>query len=221
MHPKLSLTRWATAVAVCGLACACSSSSTPAADGGAPFDAKLSDSAPNDTAPPSDAGDADAAAHGSATLSGPVPGGMFNPVDAVAYDVRWVGPDGGMAGGAAVFITQYTPACGGVDAMNRSFLWINLYTPSPSLAPGTYPIVYSGQLTSGGAAADLTIATLDPSTCGVSAPFQAASGSVTLASVTAASIDGSLTVPLEGGALTGTFHAPYCATAGGLGCLAM
>jgi hypothetical protein len=163
-----------------------------------------------------------APATGSATLTGSLAEGPFTPVDAVAYDVRWQGPDGGMVGGASLFVTQFSPACGGSDTSNRFFLYINLYTPAPAIAPGTYPVVYSANLASGGPAADFTVARFQSpaSQCGIDAPDQALNGgTVTVSSVSSAAIDGTFSIPLEAGVVSGSFHAPYCTAGGELACL--
>jgi hypothetical protein len=55
----------------------------------------------------------------------------------------------------------------------------------------------------------------------IHAPEQAVSGTVNLTLATATEIDGSFTIPLEAGVLTGTFSAPYCVQAGGVACVTL
>lgn len=133
--------------AVFGVGCTSSSTGPDAVMDAGPSDAPVVDAGGSDTN--DQAGDASAVdAHfaGSATVSGALAEGLFSAADAVAYQIVWAGPDGGMTGGAALFVTQYSPACGGTDPANRFFLQMELYTPSATLGVGAYPVVYSGRL---------------------------------------------------------------------------
>ena len=171
---------------------------------------------------------------GTGTVSGAVSGTSFTPVSAfAAFQAAGsstnceVSPDGGSvctassSSGQALLIALTNQAAGSCSALvaditskqepsiaNLDALALIVANEAADLTPGTYPVVTTGNPTSGSLGEFQTTT----ATCGVGVSQQSTGGSVTLTSVSASAVAGSYSVTFgTEGTLSGTFNVDICA----------
>ena len=167
-------------------------------------------------------GDSGMGSGAGGSVVGNLPGGVFDPADAISASVSMSDGNGGTTSAAHVVIASTASLCGDaaasppIDRKQQRFITIDLTDVAGSVettptAPGTYTI-YPNTGSRPAHSASLVTGALDTACQPIDADgAQAQSGTVTLTQVVGGVFKGTFDVTLNtGGQITGTFSPSAC-----------